>query len=231
LPARFWLAALAILAAGCAASVPAPPADAIAAQSQPPFFGDYTPMTPGPKGSAMLYYVNPQAHWLEYDKVILDPITFWRGQSGAAIDADQQQSLCDYMQAILKAHLARIFTLVSNSGPGVMRLHLTITDADGAATALRTIAADRSDAELRKSVSRLPSVTCEFAGLAESEGEVTDSLSGEHLFAWIDRRVGGGSLNAAAQWTWRDTAAAIDYWAETLTGRLAQWHLEGDVAG
>jgi uncharacterized protein DUF3313 len=232
LAARVWLAAFAMLAAGCAASVPAPPQEAaIAAQSQPPFFGDYTPMTAGPKGSAMLYYVNPHARWLEYDKVILDPITFWRGQSGTEIDADQQQSLCDYMQAILKDHLARVFSLVSNPGPGVMRLHITITDADGAATALRTIAEDRSAAELRASVSRLPSVTYEFAGVAESEGEVTDSLSGEHLFAWIDRRVGGGSLNAAAQWTWSDAGAAIDYWAETLTGRLAQWHLEGDVAG
>jgi hypothetical protein len=112
-----------------------------------------------------------------------------------------------------------------------MRLHVTITDADGAASAFRTVAADRPPAELQEDMRRLATVTYEFAGLAESEGEVTDSLSDEHLFAWIDRRVGGGSLNAAAQWTWKDTKAAIDYWAETLAGRLAQWHQEGDVAG
>jgi Protein of unknown function (DUF3313) len=223
---------LAIVAAGCAAGTPAPPRNALAkAEQQPVFFGDYTPMTAGPKGSAMLYYVNPHARWLEYDKLILDPITLWRGESGVVVAPDQQQDLCDYMQAVLKDHLARVFTLVNNPGPGVMRLHVTITDADGAASAYRTVAADRPPAELRENMRRLASVTYEFAGVAESEGEVTDTINDEHLFAWIDRRVGGGSLNAAAQWTWKDTKAAIDYWAETLAGRLAQWHQEGDVAG
>ncbi len=60
---------------------------------------------------------------------------------------------------------------------------------------------------------------------------MTDSVTGVQLLAWVDRRVGGGSQNGRRNGNGCDANAAIDYWAETLSARLAQWHYQGDVAG
>jgi hypothetical protein len=38
---------------------------------------DCNRLTPGAKGQADLRYVNPNANWRQYTKIIVDPVTFW----------------------------------------------------------------------------------------------------------------------------------------------------------
>jgi hypothetical protein len=113
----------------------------------------------------------------------------------------------------------------------VIRLRITVIDLAQAPTGMDTVSGALPPAGLQEVVTRLSNGAYSFTGAAESEGEVTDSVTGARMLAWIDRRVGGGSIKIPAEWQWGDAHAAIDYWAETLTARLAQWRYEGDVAG
>ena len=42
---------------------------------------DCSMLTPGGKGQADLRYINPAAQWTQYNKILLDPVTFWAGDS------------------------------------------------------------------------------------------------------------------------------------------------------
>ena len=44
--------------------------------------------------------------------------------------------------------------------------------------------------------------------------KITDSVTGELLAAGADRRVGGGSIETAAQWQWGDAENAVKKWSE-----------------
>jgi hypothetical protein len=49
------------------------------------------------------------------------------------------------------------------------------------------------------------------------------SMTGQVLGEWIDRRVGGGSIEAGVQWKWGDAENAIDAWETQAAGRLYAW--------
>jgi Protein of unknown function (DUF3313) len=40
------------------------------------FLGDYSQLKPGNEGQSALVYINPNAQWSKYTKVILDPVQF-----------------------------------------------------------------------------------------------------------------------------------------------------------
>lgn len=227
----YALICVALLVAGCATG--ADTADPHFIIARPPALAAPAPapMRPGPEGSAMSYYVNPAADWSRYSRLMLDPITSWDGLDPDRVSPEDQIVLCDYMDEVLRRHLAQQFMIVNQPGPGVLRLKIVIVARGESPTGLRSVSSNLPEARLARAVRRLSAATYAFAGEAASDGEITDSLTGEPLLVWSDRRIGGGSAKSAAAWKWNDARAAIDYWAETLVGRLAQWRQEGDVAG
>lgn len=42
---------------------------------------DCSLLTPGGEGQVDLRYVNPAAQWTQYNKVLIDPVTFWGDDS------------------------------------------------------------------------------------------------------------------------------------------------------
>jgi hypothetical protein len=228
---RFAMLIAAVAAVGCGPV--ADPADPhyVIAPPPPLAASDAARMHQGPEGAAMSYYANPNADWPRYSRVMLAPVTSWDGNFAGQVSPEDQIVLCDYMYEVLRRHLARQFVITDSPGPDVMRLKIAIVARGGAATGLRSVSSPLPDYRLERAVAELSPATYAFAGIAASDGEITDSTTGAPLLIWIDQRIGGGTTKPAAQWNWNDTRAAIEYWAETLTGRLAQWHQEGDVSG
>ena len=220
-----------LLMAGCAAE-PQPTAEQIEVmQPRPAVFADPATMKPGPAGSDLLYYQKADAEASRYGSIIIEPLTLWCGDMTLDIAPEDQFALSVYMYEVLKQHLGRDFTVVDQPGPGVVRLRIMLIDFGRAPTGMHTVSSMPPPPRLAEVVKQLSGGAYSFTGAAKSEGELTDSVTGERLLAWVDRRVGGGSGKPAAQWQWPDASAAINYWAETLSARLAQWHYEGDVAG
>jgi hypothetical protein len=62
--------------------------------------------------------------------------------------------------------------------------------------------------------------TYAFVGSAQGAAKLTDSVSGQLLAAWADKRVGGTSVKNVTVFQWGDAENAIDYWANGLGQRL-----------
>jgi uncharacterized protein DUF3313 len=73
-----------LLLPGCSTTVESTPAAAKALESGEPlppavtgFFGaDASKLAPGPEGGAALVWINPNAQWGQYNKILLQPVEF-----------------------------------------------------------------------------------------------------------------------------------------------------------
>jgi hypothetical protein len=131
-----------------------------------------------------------------------------------------QQALCDYFYTVLQKDLGKNFTIVDEPGPGVMKLSAALTDASSAIPVLRTISLIVPQARALSTIKMVATGTYAFVGSAEGDAKLTDSVSGQLLAAWADKRVGGVSVKNVTVFTWGDADNAMDYWANGLDQRL-----------
>jgi Protein of unknown function (DUF3313) len=206
-----------LMLAGCSATDRADPSSVKTSG----FLGDYSQLAPGKKDQALLVYIDHAAPWRDYTKIRIEPVTFWAGND-TKVPAANQQALCDYAYAKLNEQLSKEFTVVDQAGPGVLVFRAAITDAEGATPGLRSISMVVPQARLLGAAKYAATGSYAFVGSAQSEGEVTDSVTGKRLAAWVDKRVGGGSVENAAVWKWGDAENIINYWAERVAQRAAE---------
>ena len=181
-------------------------------------------LTSGSKDQVGLRYVNstPAAQWSQYNKILIDPVTFWGGDSTKLSAADQQM-LVNYTSQQLNKELGQKFQIVNQAGPGVIKVDLALTDADSATPVLRSISMIVPQAHMLSNLKYLATGTMPFVGAVQAEAKLTDSVSGQILALAVDRRIGGGSFTTGFQWKWGDAENAIDHWAELMTERLSAW--------
>jgi Protein of unknown function (DUF3313) len=185
------------------------------------FLGNYSQFQSGGEDQARLVYVNPTVQWSQYNKIMLAPVTFW-ASSDSKISAEDQHELCNYAYNAFKATLQKQFTVVDQSGFGIMRLQVSLTNADSATPVLRSISMLVLQARLLSTIKYLGTGTYAFVGGASGEGQITDSITGQRLTAWVDERVGGGNIKNVAVWKWRDAEHVFDNWSEQLASQLEQ---------
>ena len=179
-------------------------------------------LTPGGPDKANLRYVNPNARWTQYNKVLVDPVTFWTGDNSSLSPSDQQALTNSFYQSLL-TQLGTKFQVVNEPGPGVMRLQTAITDAQAATPVLRTVSMVVPQARALNTLKYLATGTYSFVGSAQVEAKLTDSVTGQLLGAVVAKRVGGGSVETAAQWQWGDAENAMDAFSKKLTDTLSSW--------
>ena len=190
---------------------------------------DCSLLTIGGKEQTGLRYVNGVVNWRQYNKVLIDPVTFWGGDSTKISSADQQM-LVNYFSQQLQEQLSEKFEIVSQAGPGVMKLDVAITDAETATPVLRSISMIVPQAHMLANLKYLATGSMPFIGAAQSEAKVTDSVSGQILAMAVDKRIGGGSFTTGFQWQWGDAENAINHWAELLATKLSGWTSGTEVA-
>jgi hypothetical protein len=87
---------------------------------EPLLGNDYSLLTPPAEGSdqkAVLRYVNPNAIWSSYNKIMIAPVTFWAADDSKVSAADQQ-TLCNYTYNKFVKDLGKNFALVC-ARPGI----------------------------------------------------------------------------------------------------------------
>jgi hypothetical protein len=177
-------------------------------------------LTAGGKGQAGLRWINPDARLTQYNKLIIEAIGFF-GSDAAQVPRHQQQVLTDYFYDALTSKLTEIYPIADRPGPEVLRIQVAILDAEAATPGLRTVSIVIPQIKLiGAAASVLREGKFPFAGSIQVAVKLTDSVTGEVLGAAVDRRVGGGSIKAAAQWEWGDAENAIDAWAKLSAERL-----------
>ena len=219
------------LVTGCAQTVQSQPSAIEKAMGENPplsapagFLGkDYSLLQPGKEGQAALIYVNPNARWGQYDKILLEPVELWDSEESTVTPANQHM-LTAYFYNRLKDNLEKHFKMVDQAGPGVATVQVAITSVAGAKPGLRSVSVYVPMARLINGAQSLATGSYAFVGSAEGEGKITDSESGELLAAFADKREGGMAMEPSAQRTWGDAKNVMDYWAQKMSDRLYQLH-------
>jgi len=85
---------------------------------------------------------------------------------------------------------------------------------------LRTVSMAIPQARVLGTLKYAATGTYPFVGSAQGEMLIIDSVTGQVLAAAVDRRVGGGSIETAAQWQWGDAENAMDKWAQLAVTRF-----------
>ncbi len=160
--------------------------------------------------------------WTNYNKILIEPVTFWGGDS-TPVSATDQHMLVNYFSQQLHQQFGKKFQIADQAGPGVMKLTVAMTDAETATPVLRSISMIVPQAHVLSNLKYLATGTFPFVGDAQMEGKVTDSMSGNLLVAVADKRVGGGSPLTGFQWQWGDAENIIDKWCERAAERLSSW--------
>ena len=200
--------------AGCASSEQASKVDTTG------FLRDYSILHPGGEGEPLLYYRNPTANWMDYDKVMVDPVTIWRGEDSKLgnIPPRDLQRLSRLLKVkTIEAVRAEGLAVVKEPGPGVMRIRVALTEAEQASRAMHAM----TSVVPLPSVSKMATGTRAFVGVAGIEGEVSDSVTGEVLMAGVDRRGGGRELSDVRN-PWSHVEKAFQYWSDRFRQRLCE---------
>jgi hypothetical protein len=105
--------------------------------------------------------------------------------------------LVNFFQQALRDELSKKFEVVDQAGPGVMRLQVAITDVSAATPGIRTISLVIPQARTLNTLKYAATGSYAFVGGAQVEGKLTDAVTGQVLAEAVDKRIGGGSLEAA----------------------------------
>jgi hypothetical protein len=189
------------------------------------FLGDYSTLHAGEKGQALLVYVDPQARFATYHKIMIDPVTIWRNADTKALSQMEAATLVDDLDTVLRITLDRDYQIVGKPGADVMRLRVAITEAEGSHVVGSLT--DRFDPELQAATSGHPSSEATgFIGRAGIEAELLDATTGKRLAAAVDRRAGAHTFSED-KGTWDDVEDAFRYWADRLRDRLTELRKRG----
>ena len=222
--------ALAALIAGCSQAATPQPNIVQRLEGEKPapppptgFLGrDYSLLKAGGEGQeAMLAYIDASANFSSYDKIMIPPVTFW-AENDSKLPVNEQQMLCNYFYNVLKQEFRKNFTVVDEHGPGVARLTVALTDATPATPGLRTISVIVPQAHALNLIKAGLTGTYAFVGSATAEAKLQDSVSGQLLGAWVDKRFCTAAIRNVTVIQWGDAENAMSYWANGLDQRLSK---------
>lgn len=182
------------------------------------FLGDYSMLQEGEKGEAQLIYINPDADFTAYNKVMVDPVAVLCSKD-SKVPQEELNNLASHLHYKVIAKLDEDYDIVQTPGPGVMRISAALTEAKKSKVGLDVVTSIVPQARLMSGIKSLATGTGSFVGGASVECNITDSNTGERLAAGVDRQVGGKALKGSTK-AWNDVEQAFQYWADKLAQRL-----------
>ena len=85
-----------------------------------------------------MVYINPNAQWSQYNKIMLEPVEFW-DNANSAVSPSNQHMLTAYFYNQLKNDLEKNFVLVDQGGPGVLLIQVALVNASAVTPGLRSV--------------------------------------------------------------------------------------------
>ncbi|MGD0274798.1 MAG: DUF3313 domain-containing protein [Syntrophales bacterium] len=185
------------------------------------FLGDnYKYLKPGPEGGVGKVWLDPDADFQKYHKIMLDSVVFYYAPDSEdkSIDANEMKELTDaFNQAFVDA-LKDTYPLVSEPGPDVVRLRVAITDIKKSMPVVSGVTSV-IPAGLALSIAKKGTTgTWSGAGEASMELMAMDSMSNKVIAAAVDKRSAGFTERFTRLGSAKE---AFKYWA----GRL-KWFIE-----
>lgn len=211
---RFLAVLTFLVIAGCAAS-------GMKDVKESGFLGDYSQLKPGTDDQAALVYIDPEADFTKYNKLMFERITVVLSADAErkAVDPTILKELTDYYQNALFEAVKGDYEVVDQPGADVLRVRIAITDLKPSNPMANTMSTIVPVGMIVAGATKAVSDENLGTGEAGTEFEVLDSMSGVRLAAGVDRRQGGKGVFRGK---WEDTKDAFDYWAQLFNKRLSE---------
>jgi hypothetical protein len=172
---------VAVLLGGCAATKQVAEVEPVGG-----FLPEPAALEPGKSGQTALVYLNPEARWSSYSKMLLEPVTVWTADDSRLneVPPEQRKALADTLYADLHEAAAQRCQMVTEPGPGTLRVHIALVDAEASNAALNTISTYVPQAHVLSTLTgyAFNDGVGFFAGSATVEGYATDTATGELLW-------------------------------------------------
>jgi hypothetical protein len=162
------------------------------------FLASYGQLRPMPGRPQALFYENANAKWDEYTQILIEPVRISSNRDGnlMSMSLRDRRMLGSYFEYAMRDAVSGKYHVVSEPGPGVLRVRSAITSAS-------------SKESLMSVLSAINGAT----GEVTMEGEIVDSVSGDRLVAVVDGKAG---TMFQSYTDWNDLTHAFDQWAEQL---------------
>ena len=188
------------------------------------FLDDYSILQKGGGDyQAILRYVNPNADWKHYTKVLIDPVQLWMGKSSPLrnVPGEERRRLTHLLFGKLQDSVLSHYRVVREPGPHVMRISVALTEAETSNSIMDTISSVLPTGYVVSGGKSLASGTGTYMGTASIEAKITDAEHGTLLAAAVDRRAGAKTLSGVTS-KWDDVEQSFQYWGNLLKYRLCK---------
>ena len=183
------------------------------------FLGDYSVLTENLGPGARLRYLREGVDWKSYDKMLVDPVQFWKSSDvEAGLSEAQKQGLVNYFHSTFYERMSQDYEMVSIPQPNAVRISIAFTRLGNRSVTLDTVSTYVPQLRLVSELKNIATGKPSFVGEAAFEGKITDAHTGELLGAAVDKRVGGKTIKNFDDWA--DVKNAIDYWVESFAFNL-----------
>ena len=226
---------------------PAPETKHLSGYKYSGFLSDYSMLKPAPDGSDAVAWRKPGVDFKTYDKIIVERINFFYKDDAdyKGIDPTELKALADYFHDSFMKNVASAYPVVTEPGPGVLRVRTALTDIvpnKPAVSVVVLVVPYLTIGDLGTSaVSKGGPGSNFYVGHTTIEAEFLDSTTNEQVAAYVDRYypkkydvdfkkgpVGvvthGFGQYFKAYTTWSYTKDAFDYWANKLRQKLDEAH-------
>lgn len=180
------------------------------------FLGDYSMLVKGGVDQAQRRYVRPHVDWAAYNKVLLDPVTFWRGDQSreSGVSSHDAQAMTNYFYQAIYADLkGQGFEMVTSPAPDTLRVQVALTKLNESHVVLDVVSTVVPVMLVASGLEKIVTGKPSFVGEAEIEYKAKDAMSGELLAAGVDHRVGGKFLQASHFTSWGEVEDMMQLWA------------------
>lgn len=186
------------------------------------FLPDYSLLVPGKKDQAEQVYKKPGVNWASYNKILLDPVTIWRGQGSEmnGVSQTDAQHMADYFYQLIYANLAKDYQMVRIPEPNTLRISVALVKLEEGRVALETVSTIVPQLHVVTSLASKVTGDAPLVGKASVEAKVTDAESGVLLVEGIDSRIGSKSLSSISLKSWGDVENIMKYWVKRSSYNL-----------
>lgn len=168
------------------------------------------------------YRYSSNIDWRQYDKVIVDPVSIYRGQDNQFVKISEQDKvvLASYMQAQFTQRLRTRFAVVGAPAAGTLRVHLTLTGAKTTTPVLGPFSHLDVGGGVYNTVQAARGKEGSMTGSVAYAVEIYDAPSNRLLSAYVTKQYPNAMNIGASFGALKASKVAIDKGADALLAQL-----------
>nr|WP_172694563.1 DUF3313 domain-containing protein [Rhizobium rhizogenes]QCL10721.1 hypothetical protein pOC-C5.8_545 [Rhizobium rhizogenes] len=177
---------------------------------------------PSDRSGRIPYRYNSGANWRQYDKVIIDPVTVYRGQDNqfGKVGEQDKTALASYMQSQFTQKLRTRFSVVNSPAPGTLRVHLTLTGAKTTTPVLGPFSHLDVGGGVYNVVQAARDKEGSMTGSVAYAVEIYDATTNTLLSAYVSKQYPNAMNVGASFGALKASQVAIDKGADALLAQL-----------